>query len=185
MSIIISYIIPAQFKPVPVLAKDPVAACKIPARVSGSGMVSSVNKEHHSFILFPTQNVSASTHHETIPVQAVLEKGPKWPNLIARLLSLHGFLHGFVSFTGKLAHFEDNSANIRSNLHSCAVIAVDSVTDAYIFLFFCVEVLIIIYDKMVSHMRPTCALYFVIKKACDPEKDLPYLIVRHVYVMIG
>jgi hypothetical protein len=127
MSIIISYIIPAQFKPVPVLAKDPVAACKIPARVSASGMVSSVNKEHHSFILFPTQNVSASTHHETIPVQAALEKGPKWPNPIARLLSLHGFLHGFVSFTGKLAHFEDNSANIRSNLCSCAVIAVDSI----------------------------------------------------------
>ncbi|KAN0129735.1 hypothetical protein V8E53_012400 [Lactarius tabidus] len=66
MSIIISYIIPAQFKPVPVLAKDPVAACKIPARVSGSGMVSSVNKEHHSFILFPTQNVKLAVGQSNV-----------------------------------------------------------------------------------------------------------------------
>jgi hypothetical protein len=41
------------------------------------------------------------------------------------------------------------------------------------FSVFCVEVLIIRYDKMVSHMMPTCALVFVIK-ARDPEKDLPY-----------
>jgi hypothetical protein len=41
------------------------------------------------------------------------------------------------------------------------------------FSVFCVEVLIIRYDKMVSHMMPTCAFVFVIK-ACDPGKDLPY-----------
>jgi hypothetical protein len=41
------------------------------------------------------------------------------------------------------------------------------------FSVFCVEVLIIRYDKMVSHMRPTCAFVFVIK-ALDPGKDLPY-----------
>jgi hypothetical protein len=44
------------------------------------------------------------------------------------------------------------------------------------FLFFCVEVLIIRYDKMVSHMMPTCAFVFVIK-AHDPGKDLPYYLV--------
>jgi hypothetical protein len=47
------------------------------------------------------------------------------------------------------------------------------VTDAYIFSVFCVEVLIIRYNKMVSHMMPTCAFVFVIK-AHDPGKDLPY-----------
>jgi hypothetical protein len=52
------------------------------------------------------------------------------------------------------------------------------------FLFFCVEVLIIRYDKMVSHMTPTCALYSS-SKACDPGKDLPYQLNRHVYVTIG
>jgi hypothetical protein len=36
-----------------------------------------------------------------------------------------------------------------------------------------VEVLIIRYDKMVSHMTSICAFVFVIK-ACDPGKDLPY-----------
>jgi hypothetical protein len=41
------------------------------------------------------------------------------------------------------------------------------------FLFSEVEVLIIRYDKMVSHMMPTCAFVFVIK-ARDPGKDLPY-----------
>jgi hypothetical protein len=52
------------------------------------------------------------------------------------------------------------------------------------FSVFCIEVLIIRYDKMVSHMMPTCAFVFVMK-AHDPEKDLPYLTIRHVYVMIG
>jgi hypothetical protein len=48
------------------------------------------------------------------------------------------------------------------------------VTDAYIFFcFFCIKVLIIRYDKMVSHMMPKCAFVFVIK-ARDPGKDLPY-----------
>jgi hypothetical protein len=41
------------------------------------------------------------------------------------------------------------------------------------FSVFCVEVLIIRYDKMVSHMMPTCA-FVVCHKARDPEKDLPY-----------
>jgi hypothetical protein len=52
------------------------------------------------------------------------------------------------------------------------------------FSVFCIEVLIIRYDKMVSHMMPTCAFVFVMK-AHDPGKDLPYLTIRHVYVMIG
>jgi hypothetical protein len=47
-----------------------------------------------------------------------------------------------------------------------------TVTDTYIFFCFCVGVFIIRYDKMVSHMMPTCAFVFVIK-ACDPGKDLP------------
>jgi hypothetical protein len=47
------------------------------------------------------------------------------------------------------------------------------VTDAYIFFCFYVEVLIIRYDKMVSHMMSICAFTFVIK-AHDPGKDLPY-----------
>ena len=52
------------------------------------------------------------------------------------------------------------------------------------FSVFCVEVLIIRCDKMVSHMTPTCAFVFVIR-ASDPGKDLPYFIVRHVYIVIG
>jgi hypothetical protein len=49
------------------------------------------------------------------------------------------------------------------------------VTNVYIFFcFLCFGVLIIRYDKMVSHMMPTCAFVFVIK-AHDPGKDLPYL----------
>jgi hypothetical protein len=54
--------------------------------------------------------------------------------------------------------------------------ALQHVTDVYIFSVFCVRVLIIRYDKMVSHMMPTCAFVFVIK-ARDPGKDLPYHLV--------
>jgi hypothetical protein len=56
---------------------------------------------------------------------------------------------------------------------SSHVVKAEGVTDTYIFSVFCVEVLIIRYDKMVSHMMQTCAFVFVIK-AHDPGKDLPY-----------
>jgi hypothetical protein len=59
-----------------------------------------------------------------------------------------------------------------------------TVTDAYIFSVFYIEVLIIRYDKIVSHMIPTCAIIFIIE-AHDPGKDLPHHHIRHVYVMIG
>ena len=111
-------------KPVPVLADDPVTACKIPARVTASGMVSSVDKDHNSFIMFPTQTISSSAERETLPMRAVLEKGPKWPNPTARLPSPHAF----VAFTGKLAHFEDNTGKIKADLQSRAVISLDSIT---------------------------------------------------------
>jgi hypothetical protein len=123
MSITSHVLVPIQFKPVPVVAEDPEAACKIPARVSCSGMVSSVDMEHHSFMLFLTQNISASPHRETLPVRAVLEKGPKWPNPIARLPSPLSF----VAFTGKLAHFKDNAAKGESKLLSQAVVTLDSI----------------------------------------------------------
>jgi hypothetical protein len=42
------------------------------------------------------------------------------------------------------------------------------------FSIFCIEVLIIRYDKIVSHMTPTCAFVFVIK-----AHDLPYLLLCH------
>ncbi|KAN0137428.1 hypothetical protein V8E53_004873 [Lactarius tabidus] len=112
-----------DFKPVPVLAEDPITACKIPARVSGSAMVSSVDKEHYSFTLFPTQHINASSKAESLPVRAVLEKGPKWPNPVTRLPSPCGF----VAFTGKIAHFEENPGPIRSDLRSRIVVALDSI----------------------------------------------------------
>jgi hypothetical protein len=112
-----------QFKPVPVLAEDPVGACKIPARVTGSGMVSAVDKERHSFTIFPTQKITASSDPQTLPVRALMEKGPKWLNPVARLPAPHGF----VAFTGKLAHFEDNVGHIRGDLRSRAVVSLDSI----------------------------------------------------------
>jgi hypothetical protein len=112
-----------QFKPVPVLAEDPIRACKIPARITGSGMVSSVDKEQHSFIIFPTQKIMASSDPQTLPVRALMEKGLKWPNPVARLPAPHGF----VAFTGKLAHFEDNVGHIRGDLCSRTVVSLDSI----------------------------------------------------------
>lgn len=111
-------------KPVPVLVDDHVAACKIAARVTACGMVTSVDKERNSFIMFPTQTITSSAERQTLPLRAVLEKGPKWPNPTARLPSPHAF----IAFTGKLAHFEDNTEKMKANIHSRAVISLDSIT---------------------------------------------------------
>lgn len=111
-------------KPVPVLVDDHVAACKIAARITASGMVSSVDKDRNSFFMFPTQKITSSAERQALPLRAVLEKGPKWPNPTARLPSPHAF----VAFTGKLAHIEDNMEKIKADVQSRAVISVDSIT---------------------------------------------------------
>lgn len=90
----------------------------IPVRITASGMVASVDKDCHSFILFPTQTVTACLDPQNLPVCAVLEKGLKWPNPVARLPSAYNF----VAFTGKLAYFKDDVGPIQSNMHFHAVV---------------------------------------------------------------
>jgi hypothetical protein len=48
-------------------------------------------------------------------------------------------------------------------------------SQTHISFVFYIEVLIIRYDKMVSHMMPTCAFVFI-TKAHDPGMDLPHLL---------
>lgn len=113
-----------QFKPLIVPPDDPEGACKIPARVSGSGTVSTVDKEGHSFMIIPTLSISASPHPESLPIRAILEKSPRWPNPAARLPSPKNF----VAFTGKLAYFEDRGGVSQGDFGSQAVITLDSIT---------------------------------------------------------
>ena len=75
-------------------------------------------------MVFPTLSVTASPSPETLPVRAVLEKSPRWPNPAARLPSSRNF----VAFTGKLAYFEDFAKKSREDFQSQAVIIVDSIT---------------------------------------------------------
>ena len=112
-----------QFKPVAVSAEDPVGACKIPARITGSGTVFSVDKEKHSFMMFPTLTISSSEKPETLPVRGLLEKGPRWPNPTARLPSPQSL----VAFTGKLAFFEDRIGKPHAELTSQAVVTLDTI----------------------------------------------------------
>ena len=121
--IIVLTITTFQFKPVAVSPDDPVGACKIPARITVSGTVFSVDKERHSFVVFPTLSISASPNPQTLPVRAVLEKSPRWPNPVARLPSSPNF----VAFTGKLAYFED-FAGKSQDFQTQAVVIVDSIT---------------------------------------------------------
>ena len=75
-------------------------------------------------MVFPTLSISASPKPQTLPVRAVLEKSPRWPNPVARLPSSPNF----VAFTGKLAYFEDFAGKSQEDFKSQAVIVVDSIT---------------------------------------------------------
>lgn len=87
-------------------------------------MASSVDKTHNSFFICPSQYVTGSTDCGLIPVRAVMEKGPKWPNPSARLPSPHAF----VAFTGKLDHFEINTENAQIAGSARTVVSLDSIT---------------------------------------------------------
>lgn len=113
-----------QLNPVPVEPKDVTTACGTPARVVGVGIVTSVDTVHHSFTLTPAQYVTGGAEEEQIPVRAMMEKGSKWPDPVKRLPSAHGF----VSFSGKLYHFDENSLAQIPNVNTRAVINLDTIT---------------------------------------------------------
>lgn len=75
-------------------------------------------------MVFPTLSISVSPSPETLPVWAVLEKSPRWPNPAARLPSSQNF----VTFTGKLAYFEDVAEKLQGDFQSQAIVIVDSIT---------------------------------------------------------
>lgn len=99
---------------VPVEPDDVIAACKIAARVVGVRIVTSVDTIHHCFALMPTQYVNGATEEELLPVRAMPEKGLKWPDPVARLPSARSF----VSFSGKLYQFEDQSNTKTSKVNT-------------------------------------------------------------------
>ena len=101
-----------------------LGACKIPARVTVSGTVFNVDKERHSFMVFPTLSVTALPIPETLPIHAVLETSPRWLNPAAQLPSSWNF----VAFMGKLAYFEGFAKKSWEEFQSQAVIIVDSIT---------------------------------------------------------
>ena len=112
-----------QFKPLDVSREDPVGTCKIPAKITGSGTVFGIDKEKHSFVMFPTSFISASPNPETLPIWALLEKSPRWPDPTACLPSSQSL----VAFTGKLAFFEDHASNLHSNVCSQAVVTLNTI----------------------------------------------------------
>ena len=110
-------------KPLDVSQEDPVGTCKIPARITSLGTVFGVDKEKHSFVMFPTSFISASPNLETLPIWALLEKSPRWPDPTAHL----PLSQSLVAFTGKLAFFEDRASNLHSNIRSQAVVTLDTI----------------------------------------------------------
>ena len=112
-----------QFKPLDISREDPVGTCKIPAKITGSGTVFGIDKEKHSFVMFPTSFISASPNPETLPIWALLEKSPRWPDPTTHLPSSQSL----VAFTGKLAFFEDHAGNLHSNICSQAIVTLNTI----------------------------------------------------------
>ncbi|KAI9440383.1 hypothetical protein H4582DRAFT_2055781 [Lactarius indigo] len=110
-------------RPVPVEPKDANTAWQFPARVVSTGIVTSVDKEHDSFVITLSQYVDGGTTNEQIAIRGLMERGPRWPDPPKMLPSASSRVH----FTGKLFQFEDNPDFKQTGIKSRIVVALDHI----------------------------------------------------------
>ncbi|KAH9170383.1 hypothetical protein EDB89DRAFT_2072060 [Lactarius sanguifluus] len=113
-----------ELKTIPSDTEGAIAACRIPARVFGTGMVTSLEKQDNSFVLSLSQYVGGGSQNDLIVVRALMEKGPKWPEPAKRLPALSGLVY----FTGRLSHIEDNPDSKHGSAKERVVVTLDNIT---------------------------------------------------------
>jgi hypothetical protein len=75
------------------IRKDPVKLCKIPAWVTVSGTVASVDKESLSFCITTAQHVIGSTGTDNMHIRGRIEQSAKWREPEKRLPMVDTIVH--------------------------------------------------------------------------------------------
>ncbi|KAH9033153.1 hypothetical protein EDB83DRAFT_2319038 [Lactarius deliciosus] len=91
------------------ISKQNIKLFKIPAWITVSGTVTSVDEDTLSFVVTTKQYVSTGDGNDTLRVRGRLEKGPRWKEPLKRLPTVNNIVH----FEGALQEVEEHDGNIQ------------------------------------------------------------------------
>ena len=113
-----------QMRRIPVQSDDDLAACEEHARVLGSGVVTSTDRNRICFTVHGSQYVTGVDRPSDIVVRCRMDQNAKWTKPLQRL-PLPGTV---VAFEGVLQCFEDFNPPNTAHVLQCAVLALDDIT---------------------------------------------------------
>jgi len=98
--------------------------CEEPVRVTGAGMVTSVNRNTLSFTIHATQYTTGGECSDEMVVRVRMDLNPKWTNPAQRL----PHPPAVVGFLGVLHQFENYRPPNSTRQVICVVVALDDIT---------------------------------------------------------
>lgn len=113
-----------QMRRIPVQTDEDLTACEEHARVNGSGVVSSTDREHICFLIHGSQYVTGVERPSDVVVRCRMDQNAKWNKPLLRLPAPDTV----VAFEGVLQNFEDYTPPDSSRILQCAVVALDDIT---------------------------------------------------------
>ena len=113
-----------QMRKISVQSDDDLAACEEHARVIGSGVVSSTDRDRICFTIHGSQYVTSGDRPSDVVVRCRMDQNAKWNKPLQRL-PVPGTV---VAFEGVLLGFEIYNPPNTARVLQCAVLALDDIT---------------------------------------------------------
>ncbi|KAH9014909.1 hypothetical protein EDB85DRAFT_1898982 [Lactarius pseudohatsudake] len=113
-----------RMRKVSLVTEEDLTACEEPARVTGSGMVTSIERKRLCFTIHGCQYVTGGDRSDDVVVRCRMDLNPKWAQPIDRL----PHPPSIIAFSGVLQQFKEYSPPQSTKKLRCAVVALDDIT---------------------------------------------------------
>ncbi|KAH9011487.1 hypothetical protein EDB84DRAFT_1445138 [Lactarius hengduanensis] len=113
-----------RMRKISLVTEEDLTACKEPAHVTGSGMVTSIEQKQLCFTIHGCQYVTGRDRSDDDDVRCRMDLNPKWAQPIDRL----SHPPSIIAFLGVLQQFEEYSPPQSTKKLHCAVVALDDIT---------------------------------------------------------
>ncbi|KAH9050391.1 hypothetical protein EDB83DRAFT_2553386 [Lactarius deliciosus] len=113
-----------RMRKISVVTDKDLTACEEPVRVTGSGVVTSMEQNRLCFIIHGCQYVTGGECSDDVIVRCRMDMNPKWSQPTDRL----PYPPSVIAFSGLLQQFEEYSPPGTTKKLQCAVVALDDIT---------------------------------------------------------
>ncbi|KAH8991910.1 hypothetical protein EDB86DRAFT_3079576 [Lactarius hatsudake] len=113
-----------RMRKISLVTEEDITACEEPVRVTGSGIITSMEQNRLSFMIHGCQYVTGGQRSDDVIVCCRMDMNPKWTQPIDRL----PYPPSVIAFSGLLQQFEEYSPPGTTKKLQCAVVALDDIT---------------------------------------------------------